>query len=91
MNAIEPHKPMNMFLKHHKRIVFRPGTETLVIWLVVAVVIPSLLLSLFSYWSMRWQEQLTQQATRHRMGVLLSEAEEQLQARLEQLKIGDFP
>jgi len=77
---------MNMFSKHHKRIVFRPGTETVVIWLVVAVVVPSLLLTLFSFWAMRRQEQLTQQAAQHRMGILLSEAEGQLQTKLEQLK-----
>ena len=77
---------MTMLIKHHKGIVFHPGTETLVICLVVAVVIPSLLLSLFSFWAMRRQEQLAQQAAQHRTAALLSEAEQQLQARLKQLK-----
>lgn len=77
---------MNIFPKHHNRGVFRPGTETVVLWLVLAVVVPSLLLTLFSFWAMRQQEQLAQQAAQHRTAALLSEAEEQLQARLEQLK-----
>ena len=77
---------MNIFPKHHNRAIFRPGTETVVIWLVVAVVVPSLLLTLFSFWAMRQQEQLAQQAAGHRTAVLLSEAEEQMQVKLEQLK-----
>jgi len=77
---------MNIFPKHHNRAVFRLGTERLLLWLVVAVVVPSLLLTLFSFWAMRQQEQLAQQAAQHRTAALLSEAEEQLQARLDQLK-----
>ena len=76
---------MNMSPKRGDRIGFHPGTEKVVIWLVVVVVVPSLLLSLFSFWAMRQQEQLTQQAAQHRIAVLLSEAEEQMQARLAEL------
>ena len=70
-----------MLLKYHDRIGFRPRTETVVIWLVLAVVVPSLLLSLFSFWAMHQQEQLAQQAARHRTLVFLSEAEEQLRVK----------
>ncbi len=78
---------MAMLPKRHNRIGFvRPVAETMVIWLVMAVVAPTLLLSLLSFWAMRQQEQLSQQAAQHRAAVLLSEAEEQVQAELEQLR-----
>ena len=77
---------MRMLPKHHDRIGFCPGTETIVIWLVAAVVVPSLLLSLFSFWAMRRQEQSSLEAAQHRTTVLLSEAEEQIQASLEELR-----
>lgn len=65
---------------------FRSGIETVVIWLVGAVVIPSLLLSLVSFWAMRQQEQFMQLAARQRAMVLLSEAEAQLHAQLDELR-----
>lgn len=70
-----------MFSKPYNRI-----TGTIFIWLVIAVVVPSLLLSLFSFRAMRQQEQLTQLAAEHRASVLLSDAEEHLQVELAKLK-----
>ena len=70
-----------MFSKSYNRI-----TGTIFIWLVIAVLVPSLLLSLFSFRAMRQQEQLTQLAAQHRASVLLSDAEEHLQIELEELK-----
>ena len=79
---------MSVLRRYREGVDLRPGMETVILWLAVAVVVPSLLLSLLGFWTLHRQEQLAQQAARHRTTVLLSEAEAQLQTRLGVLKAG---
>ena len=51
-------------------------------WLVVAVVGPSLVLSLAGFWALHVQDRLNQEAARQRASVLLADADGEIQARL---------
>ena len=55
-------------------------------WFVLAVVVPSLLLSGFSFWALRQQIRFSQFASRQRATVVLSEAVEAFQTELGHLK-----
>lgn len=60
----------------------RPTLRLAIPWLVVAVVGPSLVLSLTGFWALHVQDRLNQQAARQRAAVLLADADDEIQERL---------